>query len=156
MWWRDNGERQQATARDRAQTLVETSDHPVGLLAYAQDEAVGWVAVSPREEYPRLDRGRDTAPVDSSPAVWAVPCFFVVPQHRNAGVARALLAAAVALAASAGAKAVEGVPGDPATRRRSDTASYTGSVALFASEGFSEVARRTPKGRVVMRRRLDG
>ncbi|MGH9100210.1 MAG: hypothetical protein ACRDV8_08275, partial [Acidimicrobiales bacterium] len=63
MWWREDGERHEDSAQSRAKVLVETSDHPVGFLAYDRDEVIGWVAVSPRSEYPRLNRGRDTAPV---------------------------------------------------------------------------------------------
>jgi hypothetical protein len=67
-------------------------------------------------------------------------------------VTAALLEAAVALATEHGATAVEGVPVDPATKRRTPSASYTGALPLFTAAGFEEVARRTPKGRVVVRR----
>ena len=117
-----------------------------GLLAYRGDEPVGWVAVVPRAEYPRLNQGRDTAPVDEREGAWVIPCFFVVDSARGSGVARELLDAAVAFAAAHKAKVVEGVPVDPAVRTRSDSATYTGVVSMFADAGFEEVARRTPKG----------
>ena len=82
------------------------------------------------------------------------PCFFVAESHRRRGVTQALLIAAVDLARSAGATMLEGVPGDPCTRQRTPAASYTGSTSLFSGCGFIEVARRTPRGRVVMRREL--
>jgi hypothetical protein len=63
-----------------------------------------------------------------------------------------LLDAAVDFAVSHGARRVEGVPVDPATRTRSSSASYTGTLPTFLSAGFSEMARRTPKGRVVVRK----
>ena len=155
MWWRRRGPFEGgATARTQARALVEGGSRPAGLIAYADEHPVGWVAAAPRDQYPRLNAGRQTAPVDDLPGVWAVPCFFVLAEARHQGVARALLAAAVAFAAAEGAAAVEGVPGDPATAHRSASASYTGTLALFASQGFREVARRTPKGRVVVRRDL--
>src|SRR5262245_48997245 len=40
---------------------------PPGLLAYAGREAVGWCAIGPREEYPRLARSKILAPVDDLP-----------------------------------------------------------------------------------------
>ncbi len=83
-----------------------------------------------------------------------MPCFFVLPPFRGKGVSRQLLTAALAIAQAYGADAVEGVPGDPATKQRTSAASYTGTVALFARAGFSEVARRTKSGRVIMRRQL--
>ncbi|MHB8325094.1 MAG: GNAT family N-acetyltransferase [Candidatus Dormibacteria bacterium] len=154
MWWRhDRGERR-GSAKERARALVAATARPIGLLAYLEDEPVGWAAVAPREEYPRLNRNRDTAPVDGRPGVWVVPCFFVVEEHRSRGVTRALLDAAVDLATAASATAIEGVPRGPATRQRTPAASYTGGTSLFAAAGFLEVARRSPKGRVVMRREL--
>jgi len=152
MWWRQDGTPQEGTARERAHALVLRPGPPIGLIAYEGGEPVGWAAAGPREDYPRLQAGRDTAPVDGRPGVWAVPCFFVVEGRRRQGVARALLAAAVEFAAAHGASAVEGVPGDPATRRRTPGGSYTGTTSMFAEAGFVEVARRSPKGRVVMRR----
>ncbi len=154
MWWRDDGRPPEKPARERAHALVAASPVPIGVIAYDGDEPVGWAALAPRPEYPRLNRSRTTAPVDASPGVWVVPCFFVVPSHRQQGVSAALLSRAVALAQSHGATIVEGVPGDPATRVRTPGASYTGTLALFRNAGFEEVARRTPKGRVVVRKRL--
>lgn len=152
MWWRHDGARSEMSARERARALVRATPVPIGLLAYEGPTAIGWVAVGWRTDYPRLNRGRDTAPVDETRGVWAIPCFFVREDYRGKGVARALLDAAVQFAAENGAYAVEGIPGDPATRTRSASASYTGTVEMFRRAGFTEVARRTPKGRVVMRK----
>ncbi len=44
-----------------------------GLLAFAGDEPVGWVAVAPRHELIRVDRSRATPPVDGVD-VWVIPC----------------------------------------------------------------------------------
>jgi hypothetical protein len=71
-------------------------------------------------------------------------------------VSAALLDAAMAFAAAHGADLVEGVPGDPTTRTRTAGANYTGIVSTFEAAGFQVVARRTPKGRVVMRRQIGG
>lgn len=57
---------------------------PVGLLARAGTEPVGWVAVAPRPVYPRLARSPLTRPVDPTEDladVWSVTCLFV---HRTA------------------------------------------------------------------------
>lgn len=156
MWWRDDPVSPSGRAQARARELVARSDHPVGLLAYDGAAPVGWVSVSPRAEFPRANRRRDTAPVGGTSGVWIAPCFFVLPDHRGSGVARELLGAAVRAAASAGARALEGIPGDPATKARSPSASYTGSLPMFLAAGFEEVARRTPKGLVVVRLELAG
>src|SRR5262245_53947866 len=42
-----------------------------GILAYQDNQPVGWCAVAPREEYPVLERSRVLKPVDAQP-VWSV------------------------------------------------------------------------------------
>ena len=154
MWWRDDATKSTSSARERAKELVEGSKRPPGLIAYRDGEPVGWAALGPREDYPRLQRGRDTGPIDERAGVWAVPCFFVCENQRGQGIAKGLLRAAVELAATHGASAIEGVPRDPAVRRRSASSSYTGTTGMFAELQFVEIRRRKPEARVLMRREL--
>lgn len=152
LYWRRGDVREPGSARERLERLVGTLPHPTGLIAYDEEIPVGWVALSPRAQYPRLNRGRDTAPIDDRPDVWVIPCLFVKESHRGRGLTTLLIERAVAEARECGARIVEGVPGDPETKLRSPSASYTGTVSMFKRAGFSEVARRTPKGRVIVRR----
>ena len=62
----------------------------LGLLAYAGEEPVGWIALGPRTEYPRLDKSRVLAAVDDQP-VWSVTCFFIRRDWRGRGLATRLL-----------------------------------------------------------------
>lgn len=110
--------------------------------------------MGPRADYPQLNRGRDTAPIDDASGICIIPCFFVRERYRRYGVATSLLAAAVRFVMAGGAAAIQGVPGDPTTKSRSATASYTGTISMFQRAGFAERARRTPRGRVVMPRHL--
>jgi GNAT superfamily N-acetyltransferase len=125
-----------------------------GLLAYRDGEVVGWCAMGPRSRYERMLRAptlaqRDPAEDDS---VWLVPCFFVRRTARRTGVTRDLLNAAAEHAAAAGARAIEGFP-LAGEGRRSTGDAYVGVEPLFASCGFTVVAR--PSGaRVIMRREL--
>lgn len=151
LWWGEDGIRGEGTAGSRALQLVRTCVHPIVALAYEGTQPVGWVAVSPRSEYLRLNH---TAPAGPLEEVWAVPCFFVLPPFRGKGISRQLLTAALAIARAHGADAVEGVPGDPATKQRTPAASCTGTVARFAGAGFREVIGRTKSGRVIMRRQF--
>ena len=66
-------------------TLAERRLAP-GLLAYDEEEPVGWIAVSPRSEFNRVVRSRATPPVDEEP-VWVIPCITVLRAHRGRGVA---------------------------------------------------------------------
>jgi len=126
----------------------------LGLLAYRDQEAVGWCAAGPRTRYARALRspilkGRDE--VEDS-RVWLVPCFYVRRDARKGGVTRALLEGAAALARKHGAHAIEGFPlaGD---RRRSTGEAFVGVEPLFAACGFTAVARPSAS-RVIMRRDL--
>jgi GNAT superfamily N-acetyltransferase len=115
--------------------------HVAGLLAYDGGEPVGWVAVEPREAYPRLARSRTLAPVDDAP-VWSITCFFVARPHRGKGLTRALVEAAVRHAREHGARIVEAYPVIP-RGERADAWMYHGSASTFLDLGFVEVARRS-------------
>lgn len=120
-----------------------------GLLAYERGEPVGWVAIEPRQAYPRLGRSRTLAPVDDLP-VWSLTCFFVARAHRGKGMTRALIDAAVRHARARGARAVEAYP--VALRKETgDAFVYTGAASTFLDLGFEEVARRSPSRPIVRR-----
>jgi GNAT superfamily N-acetyltransferase len=124
------------------------------LLAYVDDRPVGWTRVGPRSDFPRLTGNRSLARVlTEGGGVWWVTCFAVDNRFRRSGVGSALLKAAVEFAREHGATAVEGHPVDVAVlqaRSVSGSAIFTGTVAMFAAAGFTEVARTYPS-RPVMR-----
>ena len=131
--------------------LVDGGRAP-GLVVHRNGEPAGWCSVAPRGEYSRLDRSPVTKPVDGT-AVWSLVCLYVDPRHRGTGVARELVRTAVEHARTQGAAMVEAYPVDEALGPVPTASAYHGLVGLFASEGFEEVARRTPN-RPVMRLRL--
>lgn len=116
-----------------------------GLLAYASGEPVGWCQAGPRDRLAKLVRQFALEP-DS--AVWAVTCFLVAPAWRRAGVASALLAAAVERARAAGATRLEAFP------KRGDALDaaelWNGPEALFLAHG-SSVRRDDPRRPVLAR-----
>ncbi|WP_157249556.1 GNAT family N-acetyltransferase [Nonomuraea typhae] len=139
--------------RDRLRDLIESGDPAPGLVGYLDDTPAGWVAVAPREDYPRLARSAVTKPLDlSEPGVWSVTCFYVTRAGRGHGLPAALLAAAVDYARTAGARALEGYPADAARKLQAGEL-YHGWPSLFTGAGFTEVARPSP-ARPVMRRTL--
>ncbi|HET8683808.1 MAG TPA: GNAT family N-acetyltransferase [Micromonosporaceae bacterium] len=140
--------------RERFAALAGELAEPVGLLAYRDGEPVGWLAAGPRARYARALRspilkGRDAAEDDR---VWLLPCFFVRRDARRAGVTAPLIEAAVDLARSHSATAVEAFPMVPKGRVSAGQA-FIGTQGMFAGCGFREVARPSPT-RVVMRREL--
>ncbi len=126
-----------------------------GLVAYLDDEPVGWCAIEPRTSYPRLLRarvpwtGRQEDRTDDS--VWAVTCFVTRKGFRLRGITYALARATIGFARDRWARAVEGYP--MITRPGVEITwgeLHVGSRDVFADAGFVEVSRPTPR-RAVMR-----
>lgn len=155
-WWRLSKAEfaaGQGKANRRRQERYVKSGHVAGLLAYAGGDPAGWVAIEPREAFPRLARSRTLAPVDDRP-VWSITCFFVARPHRGKGLTRALVEAAVRFARARGAAIVEAYPVEPG-RKVADAWIYHGAASTFRALGFEEVARRSrtrPIVRKVLRR----
>jgi len=153
MWWRMTqsawlAQKGKGTKR-KLRALVKKGPPP-GLLAYAEGEPVGWCAVGPREDYPRLSRSKVLAPVDAEP-VWSVTCFFVRRDWRRRGVTVALLKEAARFAGSRGARIVEGYPTD-SDRDEPGAFVHHGLLRGFRKAGFEEVARRSTRRPIVRRR----
>jgi GNAT superfamily N-acetyltransferase len=148
---------EELAARLREQT---DSGHPeaegtTGLIAFLDDEPVGWCAVEPRTEYVRLlgNRvtwaGRHEDKTDAS--VWAVVCFYTRTGFRRRGVSRALARAAVDYARDRGAGALEAYPMITTPGKEITWGElHVGSRSIFADAGFTEVTHPTLR-RFVMR-----
>jgi GNAT superfamily N-acetyltransferase len=145
MWWRLTRAQflKQKGQKNRAafKKIVE-GDHQPGVLAYVDEQPVGWCAVAPREAYSFLERSRVLRRVDEKP-VWSVTCLFVARPFRRTGVSVQLLKAAVAHAANSGARTVEGYPVEPRKDPMPDAFAWTGLASAFRKAGFKEVARRS-------------
>ncbi|HEX4094635.1 MAG TPA: GNAT family N-acetyltransferase [Trebonia sp.] len=157
---------EQATDDQRRARLLEQANcgdpaatSTTGLVAFLDDPEptpVGWVAVEPRTEYPRLVglptvwKGRPDED-KSDDSVWAVTCFVVRKGYRRRGVTYALAAAAVGYAKANGARALEGYamltqPGREITWGEL----HVGARQVFAEAGLTDVSRPSVR-RAVMR-----
>src|SRR5437867_9852589 len=61
MWWRQSRAEFAARRGDgnrRAFRALVEQGPPPGVLAYAGGRAIGWCAIAPRRDYPRLERSR--------------------------------------------------------------------------------------------------
>jgi len=135
--------------RRAQQKIVESGEVP-GLLAFVDGSPAGWIAVEPRERFPRLAGSRVRAPVDDQP-VWSVTCFFIDRKFRGRGLTVALLKAAVDHVRRQGGRIVEGYPTEPRDGQpAAPTFVFTGLASAFRQAGFVEVARRSPT-RPIMR-----
>ena len=152
-WWvltnRDWEEAGSVGRRAVIERLVADGSVP-GLLAYDGDTPVGWVSVGPRDRYARMmsPRSRAFKPLDEEPS-WVINCFYIHRDRRGAGVATALLEAAVAFAADRGAARIDGHPKDTGLKTISNSDLFVGSLEMFLAAGFTEVERRN--GRPVVR-----
>lgn len=136
----------------RSLRALARSPEPVGLLAFDGSDAVGWVAVAPREVYRRLERSPVARPVDPELAgVWSVTCFFIHRTARRSGVSEFLLEEAVRYAVERGARVVEGYPVDTGGAKKSSSELYHGTLSAFLAAGFELVERRGVRRALVRR-----
>jgi GNAT superfamily N-acetyltransferase len=142
--------------REQADSGHPGSGPTAGLIAFLDDEPVGWCAVEPRSSYPRLLlktrvpwEGRAEDKTDD--LVWAVTCFVTRTGFRRRGISYALARAAVDFARNSGARAIEGYPMITSPGQEISWGElHVGSRSIFAAAGFTEVSKPTLR-RVVMR-----
>ncbi len=155
-FWRDSTQ-QQRTAMLRAQTACGDPNAAAtsGLVAYLDDEPVGWVAVEPRTAYPKLRTsrvpwpGRDEDQDDEG--VWAVTCFVVRKGYRGRGLTYHLARATIDFARQRGARALEAYPMITQPGKEITWGElHVGARQVFQDAGFKEVSHPTLR-RVVMR-----
>jgi predicted GNAT family acetyltransferase len=136
MAWRELPGRREHVPNDvkkQVMTGLIEAGTPVGILAYLENEPVGWCSVAPRETYRKLSPQQD----DSEPGVWSIACFYVPRARRGQGLGRALLDEAVRHAFANGARVVEACPVD----RTSPSYRFMGFREMFAAAGFRETGR---------------
>jgi GNAT superfamily N-acetyltransferase len=138
--------------RREFETLVR-SGAAKGVLAFEGERPVGWCSIGPREDFPYLRRSR-VLQTDWKSGTWSITCFFIPAAERGRGVATALLAGAVKVARSLGAKEIEGYPVSvrPDGSRIAAAFAWTGVPSLFEKGGFTPIER--DESRVVYRRKL--
>jgi GNAT superfamily N-acetyltransferase len=112
------------------------------LLAYSEGYPIGWIAIEPRKEYPKLAHSKILKSIDEQ-EVWSITCFFIEKKHRRKGISVELIKAAVEHAKKNGAKIVEGYPMETKANQ-APPFMFTGSASSFKDAGFQEVARNSP------------
>jgi ribosomal protein S18 acetylase RimI-like enzyme len=152
--------RDEIRERLRAKVAATPPAPAPGLVAMRGGKAVGWTGVGPREEFARLESSTtiDLPPEPPGGGVWSVMCFAVGRAARGAGVANALLDAAIEHAAASGASILEGYPASTGGARITAKGAFAGTLEMFIRAGFTVAAetRSSAAGfpRVVVRRRL--
>jgi predicted GNAT family acetyltransferase len=139
--------------REHIKARIETGPPP-GLLAFDDENAVGWMQIGPRADVPEWNNaGRGSAPLDAAealdPAVWAISCFFIRSKARGKGLTHRLVEGGVAFARENGARFVEACPMDLSKDSRS-IGLFVGSSRVFERAGFERMVERKA-GRPLMR-----
>jgi GNAT superfamily N-acetyltransferase len=143
-----------AAANRTAMTARIEASEMEGFLAYAEGEVVGWLNAQP---YTKLAHcasrmGIAPPPLPVAPHVAAaIVCFVSAPAWRRRGVARALLAGALASFAARGVRLVDAFPFKAGASTQA-TDHYHGPATLFRDAGFDVLSDH--KDLTVMRKWL--
>ena len=152
MAWRLNAsefENQKGDKHKKAMRKIISSNEIPGILAYYENEPIGWCAFAPREKYIRLNNSRDLAPVDDK-KVWSITCFYIHKKFRRLGISTELLKAVINYCKKKRVKILEAYPQEPYSDNIPAAFAWTGIPSAFEKAGFKVVKRRSPK-RPIMR-----
>jgi len=152
MYWRITQkvlDKQKGGGNKKAIKKIIFDGNVPGILAYQDEQPIGWCAVAPRAEFTRLENSRILKPVDDKP-VWSVTCFFINRKFRNTGLSVELLNASKKFVKTNGGKIIEGYPIEPRENKMPDAFAWVGLSRTFIKAGFKEVERRS-ETRPIMR-----
>ena len=146
MAWRatpQEAKRSDSQHRKAAMASRIRENTPVGILGYRGVEPIAWCSVAPRATYRRLvsNGGPDEG-------IWSIVCFFVLKQHRGAGLTKRMLGEAIKHARARGARIVEAYPVD----EESPSYRFMGFVPMFQAAGFEVIGREGSRRHVMQRR----
>ena len=116
-----------------------------GVLAFAEDEPVGWCSIGHRKDFPALQKSKTYKREDTN-NVWSVTCFFIHRKWRRRGLSRGLLKKAVETMRKRSAKVVEAYPVTTTKdgRRVGSSTAWTGPLTIFEELGFKTVQTPNP------------
>jgi ribosomal protein S18 acetylase RimI-like enzyme len=143
-----------AAANRKAMTARIDAGEMDGFLAYAAGGVVGWLNAQPYHKLPHACARFGVVPPELGVApheAAAIVCFVIAPAWRRRGVARALLAGALASFTARGLKLVDAFPWK-AGESTAASDHYHGPESLFRAAGF--VHLRDEKDVTIVRRIL--
>lgn len=155
MLWRLQKKQMDAQMGDQNRLAMKTvfnSGHVPGLIAWHNEDPVGWIQVDVRNVFPRLTNSRVLKPIDDLP-VWSVSCFFIKKEYRRKGLSALLLDSACGFVRSRGGSCIEGYPVDSPKKNYPAVYAWIGLLKAYTKNGFTEVGRRSPT-RPIMRKAL--
>ena len=122
---------------------------PTGLIATLNEEAVGWIAVAPREDYRRIENSRVFRRLDDK-AVWSVTCFFIKKEFRNKGLSEQMIKGLIDYAKKKKIKTLEAYPAIPYSDKVPAPFLWVGILSAFTKSGF-QIIQQNGKSRAMVR-----
>jgi predicted GNAT family acetyltransferase len=119
-------------AKKEMQSLV-FANKVQGLLAYVNQESVGWIAIEPMSELVGHDC-QDSAKEQE----WSIHCLFVKDGFRGQGISNYLIKSAIDYAKLHNAKIISAFPIPSENRNRfpPNEAEFSGRFSTYAKKGF--------------------
>ena len=120
MWWRTSRsqfEKQGNEGNREAMKAIVGSGQVPGILAYLDEQPIGWCSVAPRETYASLNRSHVLKRLDDKP-VWSIVCFYIAKAHRGQNLTLELIRGAIDYVRQQGGKIVEAYPTQPSSDGR--------------------------------------
>lgn len=128
-----------------------TSGSIHGLVAYIDNEPIGWCTFGPRKDFPGLNRSPRYRS-ENTDGAWSIPCFFVKAGYRQLGVSSALLVEALRVLRRRKIKIAEGYPVlVPRAAEFFPDFSWTGKLTICLKSGF-EILERRERGVISVRK----
>jgi GNAT superfamily N-acetyltransferase len=128
--------------------MLVSSDEPIGFLAYLNKQVVGWVSVSPRKAFVRLDTSRTMRSIDSQP-VYAISCFYIHKKFRRMGLSSAILKKVISYYKKSKVKILEAYPVNARNKTMPDAFAWTGLINSYLHAGFTIAATPTKSKSIV-------
>lgn len=126
-----------SVAQDKMKDFVSTGKAH-GLLAYQNNECVGWIAIDPMSELIGHDC-QATGKVDE----WSIHCLFVKEGFRGRGISTGLINAAIDYAKAKGAKVISAfpIPSENRDKFPANEAEFSGRISSYIRAGFKPVGK---------------
>ena len=152
MSWRQSRsdyEKNKGERNKKAMKQLVRKNEQIGIIAYSDEQPIGWCAVAPRERYTRLENARVLKRIDDR-AVWSIPCFFITKEFRRKGVSVELLKDVISYCKKKRVKIVEAYPIIPYSSNMPAAFAWTGILSSLKKAGFTE-EKRWSKSRPIVR-----
>lgn len=157
MYWRlFHKEYEQKKGLENKQLLQQLikDKQPLGVVAYQDENPVGWCSVSPKPTLVRLSKSRLYKHLEEIDDTWSITCLFIHKEYRHQNLSTQLISAASAYAFDQGAKVVEAYPIMPQKKNMPPVFAYVGFESAYGKAGFEKIKQVSPTRSVMRLKRI--